>query len=84
MKAIQYKGDMEDSRKNIDLRYPIIVLVDYGFFPIQANHFMVVIGYNEDGIIVNSGKEREKFISEKEFLRLWGKTGFWTLLIKLE
>lgn len=84
LKAIQYKGDMEDLKKNIDSGYPIIVLVDFGFFPIQTNHFMVVIGYNEDGIIVNSGKDREMFISKKDFIRSWKKTDFWTLLIKPE
>jgi predicted double-glycine peptidase len=82
LKAIQYEGTMEDLRKNIDSRRPIIVLVDYGFFSVQANHFMVVIGYNEDGVIVNSGKDKEKFISEKDFLKIWGKTKFWTLLIQ--
>ncbi len=80
--AVQYEGSMDDLRKNIDSRHPIIVLVDYGFFSIQANHFMVVIGYNEDGIIVNSGKDREKFISEKDFISSWKKTKYWTLLIK--
>jgi len=82
LKAIQYEGTMEELRKNIDSRHPIIVLVDYGFFSIQANHFMVVIGYNEDGVIVNSGKDREKFISEKDFVRSWRKTKFWSLLIR--
>ncbi len=80
--AIQYKGSIEDIKKNLDSAYPIIVLVDYGFFFYQVNHFMVVIGYNQDGVIVNSGKEREKFISEKDFLKAWEKTHFWTLLIK--
>jgi predicted double-glycine peptidase len=80
--AIQYEGTVEDLRKNIDSRRPIIVLVDYGFFSVQKNHFMVVIGYNEDGVIVNSGKDKEKFISEKDFLKKWEKTNFWTLLIQ--
>ena len=80
--AIQYEGTVEDLRKNIDSRYPIIVLVDYGFFSIQADHFMVVIGYNEHGVIVNSGKDKDKFISEKDFFKKWEKTKFWTLLIQ--
>ncbi len=82
LKAIQYEGNIQDLRKNIDVGYPIIVLVDQGFSFYQANHFMVVIGYNEDGVIVNSGKDKEKFISEKDFLHSWRKTNFWTLLIR--
>ncbi|NWF51940.1 MAG: peptidase C39 family protein [Nitrospirae bacterium] len=82
LRAIQYKGDIQDLRENIDTGYPVIVLIDSGFSLYQINHFMVVIGYNEYGFIVNSGKEREKFISEKYFMHSWGKTKFWTLLIK--
>lgn len=77
----QYRGNLEDIRKNIDSGYPLIVLVDYGFSVYEKNHFMVVLGYGEDGVIVHSGKEREKFISLKNFLSPWGKTDFWTLLI---
>jgi len=80
--ATQYEGTTEDLRRNIDSFHPIIVLVDYGFFSIQANHFMVVIGYNEHGLIVNSGKDKDKFISEKDFLKKWERTKFWTLLIR--
>ena len=81
LNATQYEGNIEDVRKHIDSRHPIIVLVGYGFSLIQKNHFMVVIGYSDYGVIVNSGKDKEKFISEKDFLKSWDKTKFWTLLI---
>lgn len=77
----QYQGNLEDIRKNIDSGHPLIVLVDYGFSVYEKNHFMVVLGYREDGVIVHSGKEREKFIPLKDFLSPWRKTDFWTLLI---
>jgi hypothetical protein len=56
-------------------------MVDYGFWVFQQHHFMVVIGYNEHGIIVHSGRERLKFIPLSDFLKSWKKTDFWTLLI---
>ena len=80
--AEQYSGGMKDLKKNIDSGYPLIVLVDYGFWAFQLNHFMVVVGYNEDGVIVNSGKDKGNFISEADFIKKWEKTKFWTLLIK--
>ncbi|MBI5050898.1 MAG: peptidase C39 family protein [Nitrospirae bacterium] len=80
--AEQYSGNMQDLKKNIDSDYPLIVLVDYGFWAVQTNHFMVVVGYNEDGVIVNSGKDKGKFIPEGDFMKTWEKTKFWTLLIK--
>lgn len=80
--AAQYDGNLDDLKKNITSGYPVIVLVDYGFSFYQANHFMVVVGFNEKGIIANSGKDKETFIHEKDFLSSWKKTKFWTLLIK--
>lgn len=76
-----YKGGFEDLRENVDRRYPLIVLVDYGFSLYQKSHFMVLLGYTEEGVIAHSGKEPNKFIPKKDFLRSWERTEFWTLLI---
>ncbi len=80
--AEQYSGSMEDLREKIDSGYPLIVFIDYGFWVMQENHFMVVVGYNEHGIIANSGKDKHKFISNEDFIKTWERTKFWTLLIK--
>lgn len=82
MKATHYKGSMDDIRNKIDLGYPMIVLVDLGLLIYQQNHFMVVVGYDENGIIAHSGKERLKSIPRKNFIKTWEKTNFWTLWIK--
>lgn len=82
LKATLHKGDMEDLKKNIDSGFPVIVLVDYGISLYQVNHFMVVTGYNEHGVIANSGKDQNKFIAEKDFLKVWKRTDYWNLLIK--
>ena len=82
MLAEQYSGGMDDLRKSIDAGHPLVVLVDYGFWVLQSNHFMVIIGYNERGVIANSGKEKAVFIAEKDFLKTWERAKFWTLLIK--
>lgn len=79
--TIQYSGSIEDIKKNIVDGNPIIILVDFGFFFYQKNHFMVVTGYSSDGIIVHSGSE-EKFISFDNLEKIWGKTRFWTLIVK--
>lgn len=79
--ADQYKSSFQDIKSRINAGYPLIVMVDYGFWILQRNHFMVVAGYNEDGVIVNSGREQLKFIPLEDFLRSWKKTEFWSLLI---
>ena len=80
--ALQYAGSIDNLRTQINAGLPLIVLVDYGFLMYQANHFMVVIGYSDDSVIVNSGRTKQMFIDKDEFLRLWKRTNFWTLLIK--
>jgi hypothetical protein len=80
--AEQYKGSLENLKQNIDSGLPVVVLVDYGGMIYQLNHFMVIFGYNEYGILANSGKNKEKFIPEDDFLKSWEKTNFWTLRIR--
>ena len=81
-KAEKYRGSLEDLQKNVDLKNPLIVLVDYGFLAYQRNHFMVVRGYDENHIYVNSGLEPLAAISKSDFLHGWEKTNFWALLIQ--
>jgi predicted double-glycine peptidase len=81
LKANQYRGSLEDLKRNIVSNQPLIVLVDEGFWVYQNAHFMVVVGYDEGGLIVNSGKERRRFIPLSRFLRSWERTKFWTLRI---
>jgi hypothetical protein len=82
LKAYPYRGGMEDLKENVDSARPLIVLVDYGFGPYERNHFMVVVGYDAGGVVVNSGKDREKWIAQESFLKAWGRTKFWTLRIE--
>ena len=82
LSAFQHKGSMEELKESIASGYPVIVLVDYGYSLYKRNHYMVVKGYNSRGIIVHSGKNKDKFIATKDFLKTWEKTNFWTLGIK--
>ncbi len=81
LEASQYKGGLDDLRQKIASDQPLIVLVDYGFSVLQVNHFMVVIGYGSEGVVVNSGRDEKKFIPMEDFLKSWEKTKYWTLLI---
>jgi len=79
--AGQYRGSLEDLKSNIDSNRPLVVLVDDGFWVYEKAHFMVVVGYDAGGVIVNSGKEQNLFIPLGHFLRSWERTKFWTLRI---
>ncbi len=80
-RASQYRGSWEDLKNNIDSNRPLALLVDEGFWVYEKAHFMVVVGYEEGGPIVNSGKEQNLFIPLGRFLRSWERTKFWTLQI---
>lgn len=80
--ARQYPGNIEDLKKNIDRLNPIIVLVDYGLLTYRKDHYMVVVGYDSDHIIVHSGRDRFKSIPIGDFLVPWKKTKFWALLVE--
>ncbi|MGD2126939.1 MAG: C39 family peptidase [Desulfobacteraceae bacterium] len=81
LRAKQFKGSIDDIKRNVDMGYPLIVMVDYGFWVYERNHFMVIAGYNEDGVMVNSGTGYPELVTFKDFLMSWGRTNFWTLLI---
>lgn len=81
LEAKQYSGTLDMLKKHIDSHNPVIVLVDYGIYPIQMNHFLVVIGYSYDALIVNSGNKREQHVRAADFMKIWKRTDYWTLVI---
>ncbi len=81
-KTSQIAGTIDDLKKSVGKGIPPIVLVDYGFGPYQRNHFMVVKGYSDDAILVNSGRKESELITDGDLLKVWGKTGYWMLLIE--
>lgn len=79
--TMQYSGSIDDIKHNVLKEVPIIIFVDYGVLLYQKNHFMVVTGYRDDGIIVHSGSE-EKLVPYAELQKIWRKTRYWTLVIR--
>jgi predicted double-glycine peptidase len=78
----QYEGSVHDLHRRVDEGVPVIVFVDYGFSVYERNHFMVVTGYTEHGVIVNSGKRESQAISEGELEKIWKKNRYWSLALK--
>ncbi len=69
------QGDIQTVKSFIDRKIPVIVLLDYGFLMFIKPHYVVVVGYNEDGFIAHTGYEKNKLIKYRDFEKLWGKTG---------
>ncbi|HMK55314.1 MAG TPA: C39 family peptidase [Dissulfurispiraceae bacterium] len=80
--ATQYSGSLDDLRSKIRAGYPLVVLVDYGIYVYRVDHFMDIIGYDDNGVIVNSVRSEKIYLSNEDFLKSWKRTNNWTLWIK--
>jgi ABC-type bacteriocin/lantibiotic exporter with double-glycine peptidase domain len=76
-----YTGDLTDLRENIDNNFPLIAMIDLGLGPIQKPHFLVIVGYDPKGVIVNSGVHQHKTVPWHRFHNQWSRSSLWTLRI---
>jgi hypothetical protein len=80
--AEQAAGTIDRLKSSIDQGVPPLLLVDYGFSLYQRNHFMVVKGYSDSALLVNSGRRENELVANEDLLKVWKKTGYWMLLVK--
>ena len=79
--ATWHKGSIADIQRAIDSQTPLIAMVDYGILNVRKYHFMVVIGYTPEAVVVNSGRQQKKHLAWGQFLSIWEKTDYWVLRI---
>ena len=82
LSARWFNGSAAEIVEAIDSGSPLIVMVDYGFSVVSQNHYMVVVGYDQKGIVANSGTSRETHVSWSDFLPTWERAKRWTLRIE--
>ncbi|MFZ3071841.1 MAG: C39 family peptidase, partial [Thermodesulfobacteriota bacterium] len=81
--ASYYEGGLDDLKKNLRQKTPLILFVDLGYFNYKAGHYIVVLGYSDAlGVIVaHWGVEREKVVDYEYLLKIWQRTGYSTILL---
>lgn len=77
-----YDGSVADLMAAVDSGRPRIVMVDQGYGPVSTYHFMVVVGYAPDAVIVNSDRTPLQRLPWASFLRAWERTDRWTLEVR--
>jgi len=82
LSARWFSGSVGEIVQAVNDGSPVIVMVDYGFWVVSQNHYMVVVGYDPNGIVANSGTSRETHISWNNFLPTWERANRWTLRIE--
>ncbi|MDR1166921.1 MAG: C39 family peptidase [Deltaproteobacteria bacterium] len=63
---------------------PVIVQVDEGLGPIVKGHFMVIVGYNFEGVVANNGLIQQEIIPWSRFLTDWYAMGYFAIAVERE
>jgi ABC-type bacteriocin/lantibiotic exporter with double-glycine peptidase domain len=79
-----YTGNVQDLIENIDNKIPLIVMIDLGLGAVQKPHYLVVVGYEQKGVIVNSGAHQHQIVPWNKFQNQWNRSSLWTLRIQPE
>lgn len=80
-KTILKNSNIDEIKTFIDRGIPVIALTETGFWLISSPHYIVITGYNGEGIIANTGYEYRKIIPYREFEKRWEKLGNTILVI---
>jgi predicted double-glycine peptidase len=66
---------------SVDQGLPSIVMLDLGFSMISKNHFIVVVGYDPDGLIVHDGERAYAHMPWSRFIGPWERSGRWSMRV---
>ena len=75
------RGSAEGLKTEIDRGRPVIVLVDLGFWVVSKPHYLVVIGYDDEGFTAHDGYTPQNRYSYDRFGAIWEKMGHAYLLV---
>jgi len=75
------QGTVEELKAEMDRRRPVMVLVDLGFWVVSKPHYLVVIGYDDEGFTAHDGYTPANRYPYARFNEIWGKMGNAYLLV---
>jgi len=75
------QGTVEELKAEMDRRRPVMVLVDLGFWVVSKPHYLVVIGYDDEGFTAHDGYTPANRYPYARFNEIWGKMGYVYLLV---
>ncbi|MGC9007433.1 MAG: C39 family peptidase [Sulfurihydrogenibium sp.] len=73
--TILKSSNIEEIKSFIDQKKPVIALIDLGFWVISKPHYVVIVGYNQYGFLLNTGYKEKEFMSYRDFQEKWEKMG---------
>ena len=75
------RGTVDQIKDFLSRKKPVIVLVDLGWWFVSRPHYLVIIGYTEEGFVAHSGYEESQLYEYEKFTELWAKIGNTYLLV---
>ena len=75
------RGTVEELKTDLDRGRPVIVLVDLGFWVVSKPHYLVVIGFDDEGFTAHDGYTPKNRYPNDRFGAIWGKMGNAYLLV---
>lgn len=82
--ASYYRGTLDDIKKKVTEKTPLIIFIDKGYKFYPRGHYIVVTGYNEKMRVVtaHSATNKNEPFSYERLLNAWSKTDYSTLLVR--
>lgn len=75
------QGTLEQMQELLNRQKPVIVLVDLGFWLASKPHYLVLVGYGEQGFVAHDGVTPSKVYPYSKFRRTWERMGSVYLLV---
>ena len=71
----------ENVLREVEAGLPVIVLQDYGVWPVSYWHYAVVVGFDRDSqrVFLRSGEKRRLEIPLAVFEYTWKESGYWAM-----
>ena len=79
LKSRFYKGSVALLQKSVDAGKPVLIMIDRGFGPLSIYHYMVVVGYQPEGLRVYSGTRYNNLLTWDTLLPQWDRAGRFSL-----
>ena len=75
LKARHFSADPPQLLESVRLNQPLIVRLGAAVPPLESGDYAVVVGYNSEGVVVNSRSINQQIIAWSPFLSGWLKAG---------
>lgn len=80
--SYQLAPRFEDVLREVAAGTPVVVLQDYGAWPVSVWHYAAVAGYDlpKDEVVLRSGEKRRLAMPFGIFEYTWKKSGYWAMV----